>query len=134
MIELLLPWPPSTNSAWRNVGGRVLISAEGRAYRTAVSNKAAEARRGGMMATGPMRGRLDVAITAYPPDNRRRDLDNLLKQPLDALTGAGLWEDDSQIDRLRITRGPVYPGGRILVEVYRYDAADSYFPSIKIAA
>lgn len=123
MIELLLPWPPSTNSAWRNVGGRVLISAEGRAYRAAVSNKAAEARRGGMMATGPMRGRLDVAITAYPPDNRRRDLDNLLKQPLDALTGAGLWEDDSQIDRLRITRGEVMKGGAMAVSIEKLKEA-----------
>ena len=52
-----------------------------------------------------MLGRLYVTITAYQPDNRRRDLDNLPKAILDALQHAGVYEDDSQIDELRIGRG-----------------------------
>ena len=36
-------------------------------------------------------------IEAWMPDKRVRDLDNLLKAPLDALTRAGFWVDDSQI-------------------------------------
>lgn len=49
--------------------------------------------------------RLKVDIIAYPPDKRRRDLDNLLKAPQDSLQHAGVFHDDSQIADLRIRRG-----------------------------
>ncbi len=106
-----LPWPPSVNRYWRSVGGRVLISADGRAYRDTV--------RALVLADRVTHGaaRVRVTIEASPPDRRRRDLDNLLKAPLDALTHAGLWCDDEQIDALTITREPVQPGGRIIITV-----------------
>lgn len=48
--------------------------------------------------------RVSVEIEAWLPDLRRRDVDNLLKAPMDALTHGGVWEDDSQIDYLSIRR------------------------------
>ena len=110
---LFLPWPPSLNRYWRNVQGRTLISAEGRDYRGAVITGLK--RFGGAPQLGAQR--LSVTITAAPPDKRRRDLDNLLKAALDALTHAGVWDDDSQIDRLTIWRAPVTPGGALRIEV-----------------
>ena len=62
-------------------------------------------------------GRLAVTITVNPPDKRKRDIDNLAKAPLDALTHAGLWLDDSQIDKLSIERGPVTKGGQIHITI-----------------
>jgi crossover junction endodeoxyribonuclease RusA len=47
-------------------------------------------------------GSLCVEIEAWRPDQRRRDLDNLLKATLDGLAHAGVFEDDSQIVDLRI--------------------------------
>ncbi len=44
------------------------------------------------------------AILVYPPDRRARDLDNLGKALLDALTKAGVYGDDSQIDHLTFAR------------------------------
>ncbi|EGM8635893.1 RusA family crossover junction endodeoxyribonuclease, partial [Escherichia coli] len=38
----------------------------------------------------------------------RRDLDNILKAPLDALTHAGLLMDDEQFDEINIVRGSQY--------------------------
>ena len=100
-----LPWPPSVNRYWRSVMGRVLISAEGRSYRTLVASECLIQRVRGT--AGP----LAVSIVAHAPDGRRRDLDNLLKAPLDALTHAGAWGDDSQISDLRIMWGePSKPG------------------------
>ena len=48
--------------------------------------------------TGPIR--LEAIVTR--PDRRRRDVDNLLKSLLDALDHAEVYEDDSQIQDLRI--------------------------------
>ena len=97
MIELTLPWPPSTNRYWRTFQGRMIISAEGRSYRKAVADQVL-IQRGAKHLEGP----LVVVIEAWRPDNRRRDLDNLLKATLDAMTHAGVYEDDSQIVDLRI--------------------------------
>ena len=109
---LVLPWPPSVNTYYRSLSkgplaGRVLISEKGRAYRAETS--AIMQRRGLRLPAG----RLRVAIDAYPPDRRRRDLDNLLKAALDALVHGGAIEDDSLIDDLRIRRGEVRQGGEL---------------------
>lgn len=115
MLLIDLPWPPSMNHYWRNVPGRgTLISAEGRQYRQDVQVQVLIQR-----AAKKLSGRLEVAITAFPPDKRRRDLDNLLKSCLDALTHAGVWLDDQQIDDLRIVRGNTgdKPGGRVAVQI-----------------
>jgi len=58
-----------------------------------------------------------VTIKAIAPDKRRRDLDNMLKAVLDALEHAKVYENDSQIDDLRITRLPPEKPGRIIVTV-----------------
>jgi Holliday junction resolvase RusA-like endonuclease len=39
MIEFTLPWPPSVNTNWRTVNGRMIISAKGREYREEVVTK-----------------------------------------------------------------------------------------------
>lgn len=99
---IVLPFPPSTNRIWRAVGGRVLLSREGRAYREAVALSWRMAR-----LQGYGRSRLSVSIDAYMPDSRRRDCDNVLKAALDALQHAGAYTDDSQIDELRIRRAGI---------------------------
>lgn len=97
MIELTLPWPPSVNRYWRTFQGRMIISAEGRSYRKAVADKVLIQR-----GAKHYEGKMKVEIQAWRPDNRRRDLDNLLKAVLDACTHAGVWVDDSNIVDLRI--------------------------------
>lgn len=99
---IVLPFPPSMNTYWRNVRGTVKISKEGRQYRLAVSHAIMVERIAKNLSALPQTGPLRVFIQATPPDKRRRDLDNLLKAPLDALTHAGVWGDDSQIESLTI--------------------------------
>ena len=118
IFEVALPWPPTVNLYWRHkVAGRlatVYVSAEGMAYRKAVNNLVLEAAmlQRYLQATGPLR----VEIEAYPPDRRKRDLDNILKSLLDSLTHARVWEDDSQIDDLRIYRSTI--AGMVKVRIY----------------
>jgi len=97
MNELTLPWPPSVNTYWRTFQGRMIISEKGRQYRKDVADQVL-IQRGSENFAGKMR----VEIQAFRPDNRRRDLDNLLKAILDGCTHAGVWVDDSNIVDLRI--------------------------------
>lgn len=119
MNVLELPFPPSVNTYWRHptkgkLAGRHLISEKGREYRQAVIDEVSRYR------LAKMEGKLSVHIDAFPPDNRRRDLDNMMKGLLDGLVHAQVIEDDSQIDKLSIERGVVCKGGRVRVFVTPY--------------
>ncbi len=56
-----------------------------------------------------------VRITVYPPDRRKRDLDNILKRLLDALEGL-LFDDDSAISILIVVRAYQARRGFVMIE------------------
>lgn len=114
-MELKLPYPPSVNHYYRHVGHRTLISRKGREYRQAVA-EAVMLQRGSKRLAGP----IAVDITVWPPDKRRRDLDNLCKGLLDSLQHAGVYLDDSQIERLTIERMLVATGGSVIVTIQNW--------------
>jgi crossover junction endodeoxyribonuclease RusA len=115
VITLRLPYPPSVNTIWRRVGNKTLLSAQGRAYRQEVGVMVREQT---PAAARGLSGRLRVTIHVHAPDRRARDLDNVPKAIHDALTHAGLWVDDSQIDRLLIERCNNFPpSGAVVVVV-----------------
>jgi Holliday junction resolvase RusA-like endonuclease len=110
--EFELPWPPSVNHYYRHVGPRVLISRDGRRYRETVVSMFRNA--GAAMYCCPV----EIAIELYPPDTRRCDVDNSLKCLLDTLTHAGLYEDDSQIRKLTVTKhNPMPPAGMAHIQM-----------------
>jgi Holliday junction resolvase RusA-like endonuclease len=111
VIELELPYPPSVNHYWRRVGARTLISRGGRLFRQqVVSILAARGVR-------PIDGDLEVFIELYPPDRRRRDIDNSLKSLLDALGQGSAYHDDSQIIHLDTWKREPIPGGMVFVRI-----------------
>lgn len=118
MVVLTLPFPPSINTYWRHIAkgklaGRVLLSEKGREYRT----EATGAMLSQLGRMPKLAGRLAVTLAVNPPDRRRRDLDNMPKALLDALTHAQVILDDSQIDDLHIVRGAPTPGGCVVVSI-----------------
>lgn len=68
-------------------------------------------------------GRLSLYGEFYPPDRRRRDLDNVGgKVLLDSLQAAGLFDDDSQIKELHLLMlDPMPPDGLIHIELKETD-------------
>lgn len=108
-IKVILPWPPSCNHYWqRGRRGVMFISRRGQTFRTEtiLAVRAAPWFR-------KLKGEIELSILACPPDKRRRDLGNLEKAVGDALEHAGLYDDDYQVSRLVIERGPVCEDGRL---------------------
>ena len=111
MLRFELPYPPSINHYWRRVGSRTLISREGRRFRDRVMAILAA------MRVRPVAGKLVVEVDAYPPDNRRRDIDNIQKALLDAMQHGGAYAEDSQIVRLSIEKREPVAGGKTIVRI-----------------
>lgn len=90
-MQFFVPLKPITaNHIWRNYGGRMVRSG---AYNTWEKQFIAH------VPTKHERfeGDIELTIEYFISDNRRRDLDNMLKGAIDACTHAGIWNDDSQI-------------------------------------
>ena len=113
---MILPYPPTANTYYRNTPGGTKISKRGREYRRVVCSMVR-----GTIAR-PMTGRLAVNIAVYWPDNRRRDLDNLPKGLLDALQHGAVYENDSQIRSLHIFEAGYMTGGQVIVTVKHAEA------------
>lgn len=114
-ITLDLPWPPTANTYWRRNGSRYFISKRGMDFREYVWKTCYSY--AGLFKPDD---RLKVTIAAYPPDKRKRDLDNLFKSLLDSIQSSGVYHDDCQIDELSIKRMPLMEG-RIIVRLERID-------------
>lgn len=93
--EAILPWPVSVNALYRARGRRVYVSARGKAFKQACGIIFA----GTKMVYETERVWLDIEV--HPPDNRRRDISNLIKIVEDALPW---FRDDSQVDEIKIKR------------------------------
>lgn len=123
-MKLSLPYPPSMNHYWRRAGRFIHISREGREFREHVGSIL----RGDGVRS--IEGRLAVHIALFPPDRRRRDIDNVQKPLLDALQHGGAYEDDCQIDWLLTERHDKKAGGETRVKITpfpRYPAGSCQF-------
>lgn len=109
-MRISLPYPPSINNYYRNFNGRIIISKAGREYRQLVESLMRDFGQ-------PMEGKLAVRIEMHPPDNKRRDVDNVLKSLLDALQHGGAYKDDSQIYRLSIEKLTPIKNGYTTIEI-----------------
>ena len=96
VIELELPVAVSENHYRRFTGRFPIISAAGRKYHEQV--KFRFQRSGQSKIEGPV----SLHIDFYPPDRRKRDIDNQFKCLLDSLVSAGCIEDDSLIHELHL--------------------------------
>lgn len=128
---LELPWPRTVNDYWLPARRRVKRGPKaGKAYMGKMLSPEAHAFRGetvkavrdGHRAPPRLSGRLRILVFARPRDlARRRDLDNLWKCLLDALTHAEVVLDDVQFDDERMIRWNPVPGGRIWLSIQPFD-------------
>lgn len=112
IIQLQLPWPPTVNNYYSVARGRKILSKAGRDFK----------RRCQLQGFEPLNLTQDISLFLYyvPPDKRRRDIDNLSKAVLDALTDNQVYKDDSQVKHLEMQMcGETceYKTGFVFVEV-----------------
>ena|ERR1017187_5018667 len=127
MIELTLPFPPSVNHYKKP--GRLIKTKNGKIYQTRINTsetnvfyhavwvlicqlKSSKGIKPFDSATI-----LSLELDVYPPDRKRRDIDNLAKVAIDSLQIGGLIPDDYQIARLLIQRMNMIPKGQVIVRV-----------------
>lgn len=110
-IDFDLPYPPSINHYYIRTARGVILGASGKAFRRDVCFILSQHK--GLFADE----RLSLTINVYPPDKRRRDIDNICKATLDALEHAGLYDNDNQIDKLIINRLHVVSYGLLSVSI-----------------
>ena len=104
-------WPPTTNTIYRNVNGRTILSARARKFFTDGIRLVEPPKR-------PINEPVQVHIKLYPPDRRKRDIDNHLKAVLDLMKKAMVWTDDSLVDKLSVSRETVVPKGKFVIEIW----------------
>lgn len=124
--EITLPWPPSVNHYKR--AGRITRTKLGKYYQPKVNTEETKrfywevwVRIRAAMATEGVksfcRATISVEVYLYPPDKRKRDLDNPIKALLDSMQKGGLYDDDVQIARLLVIRENIILGGQVIVRV-----------------
>ena len=109
---LVLPFPPSVNTYWRNFRGRMVLSQKGRDYKQAIAEYVSEN-------NVPKYGeqKLKITMILQPRDKRKIDIDNQIKCVLDSLQDAGVFDDDFHVDELHVMRGEQVKGGKLLLTI-----------------
>ena len=111
-MQIVLPWPPSVNGYWRSYRGRQILSQKARAYRKSAMRHVLACK-----ANKHLTGRLAVDIALYPPNRMKIDIDNRIKALLDVMEHAGVYQDDSQIDKLTVERREIEKHGAAVVKI-----------------
>lgn len=109
MMILILPYPPSINSYWRNFRGRMVKTKEAKQYH---QHAALLARAAGL---DPVQGDVSITMRVYRP-RKSGDLDNRAKIVLDSLNGVA-YDDDKQIVELHAYRFDDKENPRVEVEI-----------------
>ena len=88
MVSLTLPFPVSVNRLWRGGQRRIYKSREYNLWLYEAGNKLVEQKPAKIV------GNYELTVWLYPPDKRRRDLDNYFKCISDLLEHHNVIEND----------------------------------------
>ena len=129
MVSFRLPWPPSSDNLYTPMRGRLVLKKAGRLYQEMVKQAVwlRQIEKAAAQAITELPGfRVMIEMRGPSHDKRGRklglrhyDIANREKACMDALTRAGVWKDDSGIDRLVIERGAPEKEPFVIVTIAR---------------
>ena len=114
-IVLDIPWPPTANKIWRHARGQNYLS---RPYKDFLSLTYMVVRQQLPRHHRRIETPVRLTIDLYPPNRVRYDIDNRIKPILDALTRAGVWQDDSLVIELHVSKRSTLKRGRAIIEIH----------------
>lgn len=128
-FTLRLPYPPSNNH-YKKLGAERFNSRTGKLSRSFYLSPETDryhrevafrfrVQKGVQLKSKNIRMQIDV----YPPDKRRRDLDNVCKVVLDSLQKCEAYEDDFYIQELIVVRREIAIAGELVVHLKELDHA-----------
>ena len=112
---LTIPFPPTLNHNIGRKGARYYKSGEYKSFLSQVGWLWLKAK----PRDWSKEARYSVVVELIYNTRRRYDVDNRVKPILDALTRAGTWNDDAQVDEILVVRGEVdkeNPHAKIWIE------------------
>lgn len=123
-VTLTVPWPPSVNH-YKKIG-RIVKTKKGKLYQIRSDTHLTKAYYynvqivvNRLIAKYFTPGAfLEVTLYLYPPDKRKRDIDNILKVLLDSLVHSKLIEDDCLINKLIVERCTPTQKGKVTVVIH----------------
>jgi len=126
MLELILPYPPSVNH-YKKVG-RIVKTKSGKLYQQRVNTLQTEKFYFDVYMLYKKlkpqeRPKFDdsaifsVEVYVHPPDDKKRDIDNICKVLIDSLVRAHVIVDDSNIHRLYVEKCNMIEGGQVVVRI-----------------
>lgn len=120
IIELTLPNPPTLNKrlGFSKKNGKSFKTKGASDFEKQVINILVSEK----LYNLKLESRLSYYAEYYPPDSRRRDIDNFCtKSILDSLTKGGLYKDDTQIDHVEYKRMSIFKNdkekGKIFIRI-----------------
>ena len=125
-VVITIPYPPTINNYYKYrksahaVSISIYVGDEGLLHREKVQSLIIDHKRARSFKLDiPYFSieRLSVEFYIYPPDKRKRDIDNVLKCGIDSLQHGLLFKNDNQIDKLYIERMSVEEYGKIIVHI-----------------
>lgn len=126
MIEIELSYPPTVNH-YKKVGS-LIMTKNGKYYQQRVDTKktklfyyevwlAIKNLKAIKRIPMPIESNISLEVYLYPPDKRKRDIDNCCKPLIDSLVKAGLIKDDVQISRLVVERKGIIAQGKVVIRI-----------------
>ena len=126
MLEFKLPYPPSVNH-YKKVG-RIVKTKTGKLYQQRKNTCHTEKfyfdvyilTKQSIPLEWPRfcdSATFSLNVYVYPPDNKKRDLDNILKVLIDSLVRAHIIKDDHQIHRLYVEKCEIMCQGQVIVRI-----------------
>src|SRR3990167_8976272 len=116
IINCILTIPPSANSQWRIANNRIFKTQEAWQWQEAAAWEIKLSSKGQKIPFAKIRVTMDV----FFPDNRNRDIDNLLKLTGDAIQESGIVKNDADIWEWNVKKNLDREKPRMELEILEY--------------